>query len=649
MRLAISARRKLLSRYLRVAAVLLILVGTLTYILANTPKAQAAIALRGASVTASNTSVITGSLVFSAMPTGVVAGDVLVAVISVYSASATVTMPAGWNLLPANSSSTATNMKSFVYYAVATGTMSGITVTHTAQKSSGVIMAFSGVDNTTPFADTSVVPKVRTTAATALTTNAFSASNASGSVIVAAFGGYNVSSATAITVSAVAGTTPTMACATTCASTGTNVKTAPLPYSSMEYGTLASAATVTARSMTAAQTMVSNGFVFALKPFVAPTYTQSSYRLFNTQAGTQTLGTPLAAQNTPASISEQTSFSLRQLVSVDSGSSGASAGGKSLKLQAAPKTTTCGTYADVASSGATVSAGPTVAVNDVGNQWTNPTSVAATDGSAATATGASGLTANLKTTGFGFTVPANATISSVRAMVLSYYTTGGGNPAITEQAKLVVGGTVTGNASITSMPGGAYGMMQLGGTPATWGVALAPTDINNANFGVAVRVNSKDDGGVAISSNLYIDSIALQVTYSLPITSSGLFLDYINNSSYDNTAFSADANDPTSARPIVLQSTVASSPFVNRATISNGSDGLWDIRLTSGPGTGGTTYCLKLVDSSGAALNTYSYVPEVAISAPPAGPALSQQLRGGQAVREGLPDTPLVSPGQAGW
>lgn len=95
-----------------------------------------------------------------------------------------------------------------------------------------------------------------------------------------------------------------MACATTCRTTGTNATAAPLPYSGMEYGTLAASTTVTARSMTASQVMAWNGFTFALKP--SPLIEQSSYRWFNNQNAASKLTFAKTDDNT----SSQTATSL---------------------------------------------------------------------------------------------------------------------------------------------------------------------------------------------------------------------------------------------------------------------------------------------------------------------------------------------------
>ncbi len=308
------------SRTGKLSAVVAVFAISALIISSMAPRAYAAIAVRGGSITASNTAGAT-SLAFTATPTGIQAGDLMILALSVYSTTAVPTVT-GWTALPANSSVTVTNMKSYVYYRIATSSETNLTVTYgaTSVRSSGIITAFSGVDTSNPagnsmFADTTVAAKATTTASTSLTTNAYAASNAVGVVIVAAFGGYSTASNTAITVSAVAGTNPTMACATTCSTAFTNNKNSPTPYSSLEYGTLAAAATVTARSMTASVALARSGFTFALKP--APVISQTTYKWFANSTTSGAVGTQLAAQDTVATgPAVGTSFRLRMQLGV---------------------------------------------------------------------------------------------------------------------------------------------------------------------------------------------------------------------------------------------------------------------------------------------------------------------------------------------
>lgn len=109
----------------------------------------------------------------------------------------------------------------------------------------------------------------------------------------------------------------------------------------------------------------------------------------------------------------------------------------------------------------------------------------------------------------------------------------------------------------------------------------------------------------------------------------------------------AVAGDPSNGRPVVLQNYVRSNNFSNNQAIPVGSDGLWDMRLVAGGQAVGKTYCFRVVNSTGVPLDTYTLLPEVTVIA--GGPTLEHQLRGGQAVREGSPDTPLIAPGTSGW
>jgi len=113
---------------------------------------NAQIALRGTATTATTG---TTTLVIN-KPTGVVVGDVLIAVISQVGNNTTITSPSGWVLIDGRSLAGSTLRFGAVYYKIAVSsdltatnyTFTGGTNTNSL---SGVIAAFSGVDNTTPF------------------------------------------------------------------------------------------------------------------------------------------------------------------------------------------------------------------------------------------------------------------------------------------------------------------------------------------------------------------------------------------------------------------------------------------------------------------------------------------------------------------
>lgn len=93
----------------------------------------------------------------------------------------------------------------------------------------------------------------------------------------------------------------------------------------------------------------------------------------------------------------------------------------------------------------------------------------------------------------------------------------------------------------------------------------------------------------------------------------------------NGAALTVNANDPTDGvnttanGGVVPQTYVekGATTFTNTSLISAGKAGMWDFALSSNQTLAGQHYCIRIVASSGTALNTYSAVAEVVM--PPAG------------------------------
>jgi len=116
--------------------------------------------------------------------------------------------------------------------------------------------------------------------------------------------------------------------------------------------------------------------------------------------------------------------------------------------------------------------------------WTNPQNIEAADGVFATNNnGAMSVgTDDLIGTGFGFSVPATATINGI-LVEINYSASGTASELF---VNLLKAGAATGNnkatgASLPSSPNTA----SYGGSTDLWGATFTPSDINASNFGVA--------------------------------------------------------------------------------------------------------------------------------------------------------------------
>lgn len=90
------------------------------------------------------------------------------------------------------------------------------------------------------------------------------------------------------------------------------------------------------------------------------------------------------------------------------------------------------------------------------------------------------------------------------------------------------------------------------------------------------------------------------------------FLD--NATPTDGAALTTNANDPThSSDTVNAQEYVESNTFSNsQSSLAVGADGMWDFSLvSSGSAPPDTTYCLRIIQSDGTALDTYDVYPEI--------------------------------------
>lgn len=160
--------------------------------------------------------------------------------------------------------------------------------------------------------------------------------------------------------------------------------------------------------------------------------------------------------------------------------------------------------------------------NDLGasaTAWVNPNNAKVSDGVYTTNTWASaGLTSNgLKTTGYGFNVPAVATIDGIYVEFQRQ-----GTNAQTSSIDLVKAGSIV---SATSKPGtdgwpSSEDWIGYGGATDLWGVSWTPSDINDSGFGAVIYALNTHGGGEgdidAVRITVYWHIGALDANKNLP-------------------------------------------------------------------------------------------------------------------------------------
>jgi hypothetical protein len=149
-------------------------------------------------------------------------------------------------------------------------------------------------------------------------------------------------------------------------------------------------------------------------------------------------------------------------------------------------------------------------VSDSGFAWTNPSNALTADGSSATASPLSGESTDwLQVTGFGFSIPAGATVNGV---VVEVKIGASATDAFdTTAVQLVTGGAAegvtrsdSGNIPTTA----AY--VSVGGPTDLWGGTWTPAKVNAATFGAWVKTFA-DAGPPAVVS---IDHVRVTVYYT---------------------------------------------------------------------------------------------------------------------------------------
>jgi RHS repeat-associated protein len=162
--------------------------------------------------------------------------------------------------------------------------------------------------------------------------------------------------------------------------------------------------------------------------------------------------------------------------------------------------------------------GSTATSSGTGVAWTNPSNALASDDARATAALAGGQsTADLTATGFGFSIPAAATVVGVDVAV-ERQKTGAGRVSDTT-VQLVAGGNAigtnkadTGNTWPTADATATYG-----GAADGWGAGLTPTTVNASGFGVRVKATT----GRVVGATPAVDSVQVTVHYTMPTGDAG--------------------------------------------------------------------------------------------------------------------------------
>lgn len=244
--------------------------------------------------------------------------------------------------------------------------------------------------------------------------------------------------------------------------------------------------------------------------------------------------------------------------------------------------------------------------------WTQPQNAGAQDNVFSTVSVTVGILATVNTdyltaTGFGFTIPSNATICGVTVNVVRQRQDLLLGLITDNSVKLVsngsIGGTehASGSSWSTSVQTVTYG-----GNADTWGLTLTPAIVNNANFGVGV--SAKLTGGPLIALLLVggIDYISMSITYSMPSTLPITLMNFSAASQNNTNVLNWTATDNDEGDNFVVQRSGDGESWQDLTTIPVQPDTLQYTYTDYSPLTGNNYYRLYLENKDG--MDSYSAV-----------------------------------------
>lgn len=155
---------------------------------------------------------------------------------------------------------------------------------------------------------------------------------------------------------------------------------------------------------------------------------------------------------------------------------------------------------------------PSSAANSgTGTAWTSPTNALTSNDTRATALLNLGLSQHLRVTGFGFSLPATATVTGITVSVEK--SASGLGVINTNNIQLVkTGATVGSSKSSGAVWPGADAAESFGSSSDLWGWTPAYSDINDATFGVQIKAFE----ALGEDTTARIDHITITVTYTTP-------------------------------------------------------------------------------------------------------------------------------------
>lgn len=147
--------------------------------------------------------------------------------------------------------------------------------------------------------------------------------------------------------------------------------------------------------------------------------------------------------------------------------------------------------------------------------WSNPTRITASDDSRSQAAraGSSSTSQYLKGTNFGFSIPTGATIDGITVEIERYKSAGSGICVDNEIKIVKADGTIgtTNKASGTNWTT-SESFFTYGGASDLWGETWTAADINDADFGIVIRITLTMSAESSVNAD--VDSVRITINYT---------------------------------------------------------------------------------------------------------------------------------------
>lgn len=142
--------------------------------------------------------------------------------------------------------------------------------------------------------------------------------------------------------------------------------------------------------------------------------------------------------------------------------------------------------------------------------WSNENNAKVSDDNYATVTLNSNTSNWLKANNFGFSIPAEATITGIHASIEAK----SDGPAgwVMDYIRIVKSGAIKSTNHQVTLPAGSDTTQYVGGSQYKWGESWTASDINDPGFGIAIATFKSTAGNRLVS----IDQVRLRVFYTLP-------------------------------------------------------------------------------------------------------------------------------------